>query len=67
MARQKKYILKVKDGKKTREFEFNSQEYNEFLQRYEENELIEAPDDLSGFKVTMVNPKTGKPINTVTL
>lgn len=56
MARQKTYILKVKDGKQTREFELNKREYDEFLLRYEENELVDYSCDVSDIKINLVSP-----------
>lgn len=63
-----KHILTTGKGKNKRQYELNDEEFAEFQMRFEENELI----DVSKFadkpvKLTLCDPKTLKPIETVTL
>ena len=64
----KTHILTTGKGKNKRQFELDENEFNEFLLRYEENELV----DLSHLKgkpviLTQRDPKTGAIIGTTTI
>ncbi len=44
MANNNEHILKVADGKETRAFLLNDEEFEYFLMRFEENELINVDE-----------------------
>ena len=52
-------ILTTGTGKNKREWELTKKEFEEFELMFEENELIEMPEDFSGWNITLVEPPTG--------
>ena len=62
------HILTTGKGKNKRQFELDEDEFNEFLLRYEENELVDL-SHLTGKQVilTQRDPKTGAVIGSTTI